>query len=68
MTPSSIRSDPPDPTASREAKQLREHFMGGSGTAPGAPPAPLAVPPPSPAQQPQTLPPNNKLKLGHGCS
>lgn len=27
MTPSSIRSDPPYPTGSREAKQLREHFM-----------------------------------------
>ncbi|HTQ57084.1 MAG TPA: rhodanese-like domain-containing protein [Bryobacteraceae bacterium] len=63
MTPSSIRSDPPDPTGYRQAKQLRERFMGSSAPAAGTSAPPLAVPPPS-----TVIPPKNKLKLGRGCS
>lgn len=68
MTPSSIRTDPPNPSGYREAKRLRELFMG-SGTAAAAPNAVPAIPvaPPTPAQAPRT-PPANKLKLGRGCS
>lgn len=73
MTPSSIRSDPPNPSGYRESKQLREHFLGtgtpGSAAAPAA--ASPALPAPAPAAPPAlgvTPPPANKLKLGHGCS
>ncbi len=69
MTPTSIRSDPPNPAGYREAKQLREHFMGAApGAAAAEPSAPAAAPPP-PTPAPQSAPaPANKLKLGHGCS
>ncbi len=66
MMPSSIRSDPPNPSGYREAKQLREHFLGGGGATPSAP---SAAPLPPPAQSaPPSIPPANKLKLGKGCS
>jgi len=69
MTPSSIRSDPPNPSGYREARQLREHFMGTAAPGTAAPAVPSAVPPMPPAQPPQgTQPPANKLKLGRGCS
>jgi rhodanese-related sulfurtransferase len=69
MTPSSIRSDPPNPTGYREAKQLREHFMGAAGPAGSAAVAPAAVlPSPTVQPAPPSTPPKNKLKLGHGCS
>lgn len=68
MTPSSIRSDPPNPSGYREAKQLREHFMGTAAPGTAAPP-PSAVPQTPPAQPaPQGTPAPNKLKLGRGCS
>jgi rhodanese-related sulfurtransferase len=71
MTPSSIRSDPPNPAGYREARQLREHFLGTAAPEGAAARAPVAVPPAVPPQQqaPQsTRPPANRLKLGHGCS
>jgi rhodanese-related sulfurtransferase len=69
MTPSSIRSDPPNPAGYREARQLRERFMGTAAPGAGAPPPPSAVPQTPPAQPaPQGAPPANKLKLGRGCS
>jgi len=69
MTPSSIRTDPPNPTGYREAKQLRDHFMGGAAPSATGPAAPLALPPSSPPQAPpQIIPPKSKLKLGRGCS
>ncbi len=66
MTPSSIRRDPPDPTGYREAKQLRQRFMGGTGGPAPAAGAPQAPPPQAPP--PQSPAPQNKLKLGRGCS
>lgn len=68
MTPSSIRSDPPDPTGYRQAKQLREQFMGGVAPPVSSAAPPLASPPPLTAPAPQTLPQKDKLKLGKGCS
>lgn len=69
MTPSSIRTDPPNPTGYREAKQLRERFMGGAPSpSPAAAPAPAAAPVPAPPASPQSIPPKSKLKLGKGCS
>lgn len=68
MMPQSIRSDPPNPTGYREARQLREQFAGGPAPAAGTSAAP-ALPPPPPAQRaPENAPPANKLKLGRGCS
>jgi len=69
MTPSSIRSDPPNPSGYRELKQLREHFMGTASPGAAGGPAPAAIPAVPPAQKaPQGTPPANKLKLGRGCS
>jgi rhodanese-related sulfurtransferase len=65
MTPLSVRSDSPSPAGYREAKQLREQFLGGAAK-PSTSAAPAeAVPPPPPTPQPT---PANKLKLGRGCS
>jgi sulfur-carrier protein adenylyltransferase/sulfurtransferase len=73
MTPSSLRSDEPNPAGYRESKQLREQFMGAPAT--GRPAAPQASPqgvqsaPPAAAPQGKPAPtPANKLKLGQGCS
>lgn len=67
MTPSSIRSDPPDPAGYRESKQLREHFLG-TATPGAAAPAAAPAAQPAPAAPAPATPPANKLKLGHGCS
>jgi rhodanese-related sulfurtransferase len=69
MTPLSVRSDDPSPAGYREAKQLREQFLG-APRPPGAMPAPSATPVAPPAQTaPQKAPaPSNRLKLGRGCS
>ena len=69
MMPSSIRSDPPNPSGYREAKQLREQFLGtaDSGSAPAPAAVPVTPPPPTPAT-PTAPPSGSKLKLGHGCS
>jgi rhodanese-related sulfurtransferase len=69
MSPKSIRSDPPDPNGYRESKQLREHFMGtGESGRPATAAPPVPAPPPASQEPPRTIPPANKLKLGHGCS
>ncbi|MBS1858786.1 MAG: rhodanese-like domain-containing protein [Acidobacteria bacterium] len=69
MSPKSIRSDPPDPNGYREAKQLREHFMGTGGPAsPATAAPPVPAPPPAGQDAPKDIPPANKLKLGKGCS
>jgi rhodanese-related sulfurtransferase len=71
MTPLSVRSDTSSPTGYRQAKQLREFFMGSAptgGTQAGAPSPPLEVPTPGnvpESEQPSSRP---KLKLGRGCS
>lgn len=70
MTPTSLRSETASPAGYLQAKALRERFLGApaSGAASRAP-APLLVPPPPPAKQPQpAATPNQKLKLGRGCS
>jgi rhodanese-related sulfurtransferase len=65
MTPLSVRVDDPSPAGYREAKQLREQFMGGQAKPSGTTAPAAAVPLPPPATQPT---PANKLKLGRGCS
>jgi rhodanese-related sulfurtransferase len=65
MTPLSVRVDDPSPAGYREAKQLREQFMGGQAKPSGTPAPAAAVPLPPPPAQPT---PANKLKLGRGCS
>jgi sulfur-carrier protein adenylyltransferase/sulfurtransferase len=70
MTPTSLRSESASPAGYRQAKALRERFMGAppSGAASQAP-APLAVPQAPPSKQaPPPATPNQKLKLGRGCS
>jgi rhodanese-related sulfurtransferase len=65
MTPLSVRSDSPSPAGYREAKQLREQFLGGAAKPSAAATPTEAAPPPPPTPQPT---PANKLKLGRGCS
>ncbi len=71
MTPMSIRSDSASPAGYRQAKQLRENFMGitpTGGAQAGTPPALPEVPAPETVpegKQPSSSP---KLKLGRGCS
>jgi rhodanese-related sulfurtransferase len=71
MTPLSVRSDTTSPTGYRQAKQLRESFMGGAPTGgkQTAPPPPLpeiSTPENVPEDKQPSSPP--KLKLGRGCS
>jgi rhodanese-related sulfurtransferase len=66
LTPMSLRSDSPSPTGYRQAKQLRERFLGAPGSkstsaAPAATPEPPAPTSPAPSG-------GKKLKLGRGCS
>jgi rhodanese-related sulfurtransferase len=69
ITPISLRSESASPTGYREAKQLRQHFLGGvpaAGTSATTPPPVPEVPPAGTA--PATPAPTKKLKLGRGCS
>jgi len=70
MTPTSLRSESASPEGYLQAKALRERFMGTpSSGAPSRSPAPLVVPQSAPAKQPPPpATPNQKLKLGRGCS
>ncbi len=71
MTPTSLRSEDASPAGYAQAKQLREHFMGGSrGGAASSSSMPVAVPEVPPAGQPAPGNSNSakKLKLGRGCS
>jgi rhodanese-related sulfurtransferase len=70
ITPVSLRSESTSPAGYRQAKQLREQFLGAPGAA-----APAAAPAANPADTaPSTTPPSSaptggkKLKLGRGCS
>jgi rhodanese-related sulfurtransferase len=70
ITPVSLRSDSPSPAGYRQAKQLRERFLGGPG---GAQPATGAATAPAdalPSGPPAAGAPGGgkKLKLGRGCS
>ncbi|MGC8792829.1 MAG: rhodanese-like domain-containing protein [Bryobacteraceae bacterium] len=67
MTPQSLRGEKASPSGYRQAKALREQFMGGpsEGASKGA--APLPPPPPTAAPEPGKTSPR-KLKLGRGCS
>ena len=70
MTPTSLRSETASPAGYLQAKALRERFMGvsPSGVASQAP-VPMAIPQVPPAKPPQPpATPNQKLKLGRGCS
>jgi len=69
MTPNSLRSETASPEGYLQAKALRERFMGApaGGTASHAP-EPLAVPQTQPTKQAPPNTPNQKLKLGRGCS
>jgi rhodanese-related sulfurtransferase len=69
MTPMSLRSATKSPAGYQQAKQLREHFMGGGTPASGSTSAPLPqLPPPESAPAQQNAPSQQKLKLGRGCS
>jgi len=70
ITPMSLRSESPSPAGYRQAKQLRERFLGAPGGTPSA-----TVPTTSPAEPAPAAPPaqgapagGKKLKLGRGCS
>jgi len=68
MTPTSLQTSGASPTGYRQAKQLRDYFMGraepGKGTAKTTP---AAAPPPPPAS-PEKKVPATRLKLGRGCT
>jgi rhodanese-related sulfurtransferase len=68
MTPTCIRSED-QPTGYRQAKRLREFFLGSApkGETTAAPPAPPPETPPA-AAPPSGKVPAKRLKLGRGCS
>ncbi len=68
MTPMSLRSATQSPAGYQQAKQLRQHFMGGAAPAAGTTATPLPQMPPESAPGQQNAPSQRKLKLGRGCS
>jgi sulfur-carrier protein adenylyltransferase/sulfurtransferase len=70
MTPTSLRAENASPAGYLQAKALREHFMGReSGVATAPAPTPVFAPPNPPTKAaPSSNTPNQKLKLGRGCS
>lgn len=70
MTPTSLRSETASPAGYLQAKALRERFTGAPSTgAASRAPAPLVIPQAPPVKQaPPPATPNQKLKLGRGCS
>jgi rhodanese-related sulfurtransferase len=71
MTPLSILSDTSSPAGYRQAKQLRENFMGTAPTGSTQAGAPTVLPEvPTPGNVPEGKQPSSgpKLKLGRGCS
>lgn len=69
ITPTSLRSESQSPAGYQQARQLRQHFIGGPGAPqPDGTAAPVAPLPPSGPQSPATAPGGRKLKLGRGCS
>jgi rhodanese-related sulfurtransferase len=70
ITPVSLRSDSTSPAGYRQAKQLRERFLGAPGSAQPASAASPSAPDSLPSAPPSSAPPagGKKLKLGRGCS
>jgi rhodanese-related sulfurtransferase len=70
ITPMSLRSETQSPAGYQQARELRQHFMGGSEqpARPVTPGAAAPLPPPAQQQAPQAPPASKKLKLGRGCS
>jgi len=69
MTPTSLRSETASSAGYLQAKALREHFMGGVPAGAATVPPPTVSIPPTPGKQaPPPGTPNQKLKLGRGCS
>ena len=67
MTPQSLRGENRTPSGYRQAKALRERFMGGPPE-PSAKPTMPAPPVPAPAPPSPGSGAPRKLKLGRGCS
>jgi len=70
ITPTSLRSDSTSPAGYRQAKQIRERFLGAPGAA-----QPASAPATAPTETVPATPPaqgapagGKKLKLGRGCS
>ena len=69
ITPTSLRSETQSPAGYQQARELRQHFMGGAGASQPAVTVSPATTLPSPGQPaPATPPGGKKLKLGRGCS
>jgi len=69
ITPTSLRSETQSPAGYQQARELRQHFMGGAGASQPAVTVSPATTLPSPGQpSPATPPGGKKLKLGRGCS
>ena len=69
MTPTSLQTSGASPTGYRQAKQLRDYFMGHAAPGKGAvETAPAAAPPPPPPATPEKKVPATRLKLGRGCT
>jgi hypothetical protein len=71
LTPLSIQSDTSSPAGYRQAKELRERFMGNASTEGAQAGAPPVIPEaPAPENGPQGKQPSTgqKLRLGRGCS
>jgi rhodanese-related sulfurtransferase len=69
ITPVSLRSETQSPAGYQQAREVRQHFMGGAGSSqPVRGAAPVTVVPPAGQQAPAAPAGGKKLKLGRGCS